>query len=404
MATSLPVKPVLTAPPTEAPHKRGQYPAEFDNLMQPFVNWVCGKWFPDASATIEYMGEAIQLSQTASADAATAAQAAETATDAADTAVAVMAHMQALYLGPKDAPPAVNNTGGPLVKGSLYLNTVQGAWYWWNGAQWVLGMSDPSALTVQWGNVLGTPTTVEGYGITNAVKNVDFTWANLWNKPSTLSGFGITDAVKNTDFTFAKLLGKPSTIAGFGITDAVTNNPVSLGNVDLNSAAAMKTGFWRVETPINGPAGHNVQYSQLIVSCVADTIVQLIFSYSTNLAYVRAGTITNFMSKSWKPIGNHPVRYVDDNMNYMYDEVNGGLNTINVFRAAGNIAKYLPKYPEDGDKCTIVVANGRADNTLHPAAGSGHQIMGLAEPITLDNSSVTVTFMWVSGGYGWRIV
>ncbi|MNT49298.1 hypothetical protein D3C72_1861410 [compost metagenome] len=91
-------------------------------------------------------------------------------------------------------------------------------------------------------------------------------------------------------------------------------------------------------------------------------------------------------------------------MNYMYGDENGGLNTVNVFRAPSTIAKYLPKYPTEGDLCTVVVANGRADNSLHPAAGSGHQIMGLAEPITLDSSSLAVTFMWVPSGYGWRLI
>lgn len=225
MATAppLPPKPVLTAPPTPAPHKRGQNPVEFDNLMQPFVNWVCGKWFPDAAATIDYMGVAIQLSQTASADAKTAAEAAETATDAADTAVQVMNHMQALYLGPKEAPPTLNNTGGPLVKGSLYLNTVQGAWYWWDGAQWVLGMSDISALTVQWGNVQSTPKTQEGYGI-----NLAHGAASM---AITYDGSRRVSAIREV-------------VSGNNLDTAITYN----GDGTVNTITADYMGLTRVET------------------------------------------------------------------------------------------------------------------------------------------------------------
>ena len=45
----------------------------------------------------------------------------------------------------------------------------------------------------------------------------DGAFASLTGKPTTIAGYGITDAF---DRTFASLTGKPTTIAGYGITDA----------------------------------------------------------------------------------------------------------------------------------------------------------------------------------------
>ncbi len=58
-------------------------------------------------------------------------------------------------------------------------------------------------------------TQLASYVLTSA-----FTFTNLGSKPTTLSGFGITDAVLTTNFTFANLGSKPTTLAGYGITDA----------------------------------------------------------------------------------------------------------------------------------------------------------------------------------------
>ena len=275
----------------------------------------------------------------------------DTSVAAKNLSVSSRDDIQRLYLGAKSTPPTVDNTGQPLQAGVWYTNTTDDFWYWYTGTAWKLGVGDLST--------------------------VDFE---------------------------TQVTGKPNTVEGYHITNAVTTDPPSLGAINLNSAASIaKNGFFRVESPTGGPVGHNVDFSQYIVSHNFDTVTQMIFSYSSNVGWMRSGTTSNFNTKAWKPIGNHPLKYVDDNTNYMYGDENGGLNTVNVFRASGNIAKYLPKYPVDGDMCTIVIANARADNTVHPAAGSGHKIMGLAEPMTIDNSAATVTFVYASGGYGWRI-
>jgi len=62
-------------------------------------------------------------------------------------------------------------------------------------------------------------------------------FASLTGKPTTIAGYGITDALAlgtsattalagNTTFSFASLTGKPTTLAGYGITDGYTNAKV----------------------------------------------------------------------------------------------------------------------------------------------------------------------------------
>jgi len=103
--------------------------------------------------------------------------------------------------------------------------------------------------TVAFADVTSTPTTVAGYGITDALTSVPAqSFASLTGKPTTVAGYGITDAqdalVSGTsiktingesllgsgniaisgvaqDFAFASLTGTPTTIAGYGITDAL---------------------------------------------------------------------------------------------------------------------------------------------------------------------------------------
>lgn len=80
------------------------------------------------------------------------------------------------------------------------------------------------------------PTTLSGYGITDASLNTHtHTFAELTSKPTTLSGYGITDSVVFSNDTrltdartptahthpWSEITSKPTTLSGFGITDNV---------------------------------------------------------------------------------------------------------------------------------------------------------------------------------------
>lgn len=61
----------------------------------------------------------------------------------------------------------------------------------------------------------------------------------------------------------------------------------------------------------------------------------------------------------------------------------------------------VPSSPANGDIFTVTVANGRVDNVV---GRNSQNIMGLAEDMTLDTESASVTMRYVGATLGWRIV
>jgi hypothetical protein len=119
-----------------------------------------------------------------------------------------------------------------------------------NISQWTNDSNYLTTVPAQtFASLTSKPTTVAGYGITDALTSVPAqSFASLTGKPTTVAGYGITDAqdalVSGTsiktingesllgsgniaisgvaqDFAFASLTGTPTTIAGYGITDAL---------------------------------------------------------------------------------------------------------------------------------------------------------------------------------------
>ncbi len=117
----------------------------------------------------------------------------------------------------------------------------------------ISGYGITDAFNGTWASLTGTPTTVSGYGITNAMTTAHaanaitsanitdwstaFGWGNhaglyrpityvpawteITSKPTTVSGYGITDAFNGT---WASLTGTPTTVSGYGITNAMTTS------------------------------------------------------------------------------------------------------------------------------------------------------------------------------------
>lgn len=125
-----------------------------------------------------------------------------------------------------------------------------------------LPYSGGSGGASNWGAITGKPTTLSGYGITDAyplsgnpsgyLSSVSF--AQVASKPTTLSGYGITDAYPLnsnpsgylSSVSFAQLTGKPTTLAGYGITDGLSNIGGTTGFVGFQSQTTNPA------TPSNG--------------------------------------------------------------------------------------------------------------------------------------------------------
>ena len=105
----------------------------------------------------------------------------------------------------------------------------------------------PAAPAIE--DVSGTPTLATGItaaevrsAIGAGTSNFDGVFASLTSKPTTISGYGITDAV--VDFT--DLGVTPTTLAGYGITDALANTSTlgDLSNVASTTPATGQALVW----------------------------------------------------------------------------------------------------------------------------------------------------------------
>ena len=130
-----------------------------------------------------------------------------------------------------------------------------------NGTESIVDITNPA---VTFSSVSSKPTTLSGYGITDAYTKTEVdsaisaatpTFSSLTGKPTTLSGYGITDTYTKTEIdsaisaatpSFSTLTGKPTTLAGYGITDSVelTNNKgAANGYAPLDSSTKIASAY-----------------------------------------------------------------------------------------------------------------------------------------------------------------
>jgi hypothetical protein len=150
------------------------------------------------------------------------------------------------------------------VNGTLNATTLTGALPAING-------SALTGVTTAFSNITSTPTTIAGYGITDALELgtssttalagdtalFDGAFASLTSKPTTIAGYGITDALAlGTSSTtalagdtalfsgaFADLTSKPTTIAGYGITDAANTSAETTFTADVKFDTGVEEKF-----------------------------------------------------------------------------------------------------------------------------------------------------------------
>ena len=97
----------------------------------------------------------------------------------------------------------------------------------WNGSSWV-------NATPLWSDLTGTPTTIAGYGITDAAPSNSPSLTGVPVAPTATSGTNTTQLATTafvhsavTGIAFSTLSATPTTIAGYGITDAITTATIA---------------------------------------------------------------------------------------------------------------------------------------------------------------------------------
>jgi len=139
--------------------------------------------------------------------AATSATAAEAALDA----------FEDRYLGAKASDPTVDNDGNPLITGTQYFNAVNNEIKVYNGTSWqsasVVGgtVTDLTVTNPIVGSITGNAATVtNGVYTTGSYSNpvwlTSLGWSKITSTPTTISGYGITNAYTKTEVDTADAL------------------------------------------------------------------------------------------------------------------------------------------------------------------------------------------------------
>ena len=144
-------------------------------------------------------------------------------------------------------------------------------------------LSATDVPSLEWSKISsGTPTTLSGYGITDAVGSSDSrlsdartptahnqAWSTITTPPTTLSGYGITDAVGSSDSrlsdartptahnqAWSTITDTPTSISGYGITDAVGSSDSRLS--DSRTPTAHNQAWSTITTPPTTLSGYGI--------------------------------------------------------------------------------------------------------------------------------------------------
>lgn len=207
--------------------------------------------------------------------------------------------------------------------------------------------------SVSWAGITGKPSTLAGYGITDAkIQNGTIYLGTNSIKPLTqhqsLAGYATQDWVQSQGYLvevrFSDLISHPTTLAGYGITDAINKNTtfwgqtvsggtvsgsISAGSnggsinqfhaIELNSAGTLANLGGYIDFHFNGS---NADYTARIIEDSTGVVSVLALNRLTGL---RVGT-------------GYDADYVQiGNIRLIYDDVN---NALKVERANGTAANF----------------------------------------------------------------
>jgi hypothetical protein len=227
-----------------------------------------------------------------------------------------------------------------------------------------MGAGSVGATSNIWSNISGTPTTIAGYGITDAFDGAygsltgvpstftpaahNQTWSTITGTPTTISGYGITDAF---DGAFGSLSGTPTTISGYGITDAQATLVSGTNIKTINNTPLLGSG----NISISGGSGgtDSATVSSIILADVDSAYVQARQSGGGGSGTVDSAQtislITNTVDSNYvisraaggisMSGGVNTYAYIADSGQTVFTGADNNSNTLNF--TSNNLAAYL---------------------------------------------------------------
>jgi hypothetical protein len=119
-------------------------------------------------------------------------------------------------------------------------------------------VSNGTASAVAWTGITGKPTTIAGFGITNAITTTNIgdqtvagvPWTGVTGKPTTISGYGITDAITTGNIASQTVAtaGAVTTTNSYTMAGLTLNGPVTVSGTRTISAVDSNATFYTVTT------------------------------------------------------------------------------------------------------------------------------------------------------------
>jgi hypothetical protein len=202
-----------------------------------------------------------------------------------------------------------------------------------------LSASDIPALA--WSKITsGIPTTISGYGITNAytkteVDNKIWLWSSITSTPTTISGYGITNAYTKTEvdaktWAWSVITSTPTTLAGYGITNGLsTSSPAaSVINSGTGSQFLADDGTYK---PITLSAGLDTQVVYINGTVPSGDTNFLFDNVNKRITVDQIVSITHYVEN----LTTYISKDVSDNMLFT-DAVSGSVTLASLISGATN--------------------------------------------------------------------
>jgi hypothetical protein len=181
----------------------------------------------------------------------------------------------------------------------IVVNHATPGLYYYCGNHSGMGAGSVAATSNIWSNITSTPTTIAGYGITDAFDGAygslsgaptTYGWSTITGRPTTIAGYGITDAfdgaygsLSGTPSTFtpsahnqawSTITSTPTTISGYGITDAQATLVSGTNIKTINGSSLLGSGNITISGGSGGGGTDSATVSAIIVSDVDSAYVQ----------------------------------------------------------------------------------------------------------------------------------
>ena len=275
----------------------------------------------------------------------------------------------------------------------------------------VAGKLNATALT-------GALPAIDGSNLTNLTFPAQ-SFASLTGKPTTVAGYGITDALTSVPAqSFASLTGKPTTISGYGITDAQstlvsgtsikTINGTSLlgsgdvtisggGGADLSAVNQNYTPDTDNAYDLGIAAGNFLRTGYFGTSVVIgdDQFSAATLSRNSDGHLVSSSTISTFGLTSSSYLS---ITAGFGGLIFWGEEPSGGANGHSGFNGNGEMVWYGgnystngPTYQLDKDKANLQIG-GEATKTISGVTLGATTSLSFSDPYYFNpNSTVTIT-------------